>query len=56
MESVLEKIKQFTHDQYANDNRLNARMQIYRFGENETDFHHWIFDKLDIEYTAREKK
>ena len=48
MESVLEKIKQFTHDQYANDNRLNARMQIYRFGENETDFHHWIFDKLDF--------
>ena len=48
MDPVLKIIKQFTHDQYSNENRLNARIQIYRFGENETDFHQWVFDKLDF--------
>jgi ubiquinone/menaquinone biosynthesis C-methylase UbiE len=48
MDPVLEKIKSFAHDQYSNENRLEARIQIYRYGEHETNFYQWIFNKLDF--------
>ena len=44
----MEKIKQFTYDQYSNDNRLKARIQLYKYCEYKTNFHRWIFDKLDF--------
>jgi ubiquinone/menaquinone biosynthesis C-methylase UbiE len=48
MDPVLEKIKQFSDDQYSSDNRLEARIQLYRFCEHKTNLHHWIFDNLDF--------
>ena len=48
MDPVLEKIKQFTHDQYSNENRLKARIQLYQFCEHKTNWHQWIFDNLDF--------
>jgi len=48
VDSVLEKIRQFTHDQYSDENRLEARIQIYRFCEYNTNWHQWVFDNLDF--------
>lgn len=48
MDSVLEKIKQFTHDQYSNENRLQARIQLYQYCEHKTNWHQWIIDNLDF--------
>ena len=48
MDSVLEKIKQFSHDQYSNENRINARVQLYDFCEYKNNWHQWVFDNLDF--------
>jgi SAM-dependent methyltransferase len=48
VDSILEEIKQFTHDQYSNEKRLEARIQLYKYCEHKTNFHQWIFDKLDF--------
>lgn len=48
MDSTLEKIKQFSNDQYSNENRLDARIQIYDFCERKNDWHEWVFDNLDF--------
>ena len=49
MDEVLEKINQFTHDQYSDEKRLEARIQLYGYCKHKTNFHQWIFDKLDFE-------
>ena len=48
MESVLNTIRQFTHDQFSNENRLKARMQLYQYCEHKTNWHQWVFDHLDF--------
>ena len=53
MDSTLGKIKQFSDDQYSNDNRLNARIQIYDFCENKTNWREWVFDNLDFSNVTR---
>jgi ubiquinone/menaquinone biosynthesis C-methylase UbiE len=53
MDSTLEKIKQFSNDQYSNENRLNARIQIYDFCENKNYWHEWVFDNLDFSNVTR---
>lgn len=53
MDSTLEKIKQFSNDQYSNENRLNARIQIYDFCEHKNYWQEWVFDNLDFSNVAR---
>lgn len=48
MDSILEKIKQFSNDQYSNENRLKARIQLYKFCEHKINWHRWVFDNLDF--------
>ena len=48
MDTVLEKIRQFSTDQYSNENRLNARIQLYQFCEHKNNWHQWIFNNLDF--------
>ena len=48
MDIMLEKIKQFSSDQYSNQNRLNARIQIYRYSQNKTGWREWLFSHLDF--------
>ena len=48
MDTTLGKIKQFSDDQYSNEKRLNARIQIYKFCEKKLNWREWIFDKLDF--------
>lgn len=48
MDLTLERIKQFSDDQYSNENRLKARIQIYDFCEKKINWHEWVFDKLDF--------
>ena len=45
---ILEKIKAFSDDQYGNDNRLNARFQIYDYCKKKSTLQEWIFDNLDF--------
>ena len=52
-DSTLDKIKQFSDDQYSNENRLNARIQIYDFCEKKINWHEWAFDHLDFKNVAR---
>ena len=47
-DATLEKIKQFSSDQYSNEHRLNARIQIYRYGENKVNLREWTFKHLDF--------
>jgi ubiquinone/menaquinone biosynthesis C-methylase UbiE len=48
MDATLEKIRQFSDDDYSNENRLNARIQIYEFCEKKLNWREWLFDKLDF--------
>lgn len=48
VDQLLDKVNRFSDDRYGNDNRLNARIQIYRYCENKTTLQEWIFDKLDF--------
>ena len=48
-DSVLEKIKRFSDDQFSNEERLNARVQLYRYTERNIDFHKWIFEHLNFQ-------
>lgn len=47
-ESILDQIEQFSDDRYGNENRLNARFQIYDYCENKTSLQEWIFEKMDF--------
>ena len=53
MDLTLEKIKQFSDDQYSNENRLNARIQIYDFCEKKINWREWVFDNLDFNNVVR---
>lgn len=53
VDSTLDKIRRFSDDQYSNENRLNARVQIYDFCEKKTNFHQWVFDNLDFDNVIR---
>ncbi|UCB43567.1 MAG: class I SAM-dependent methyltransferase [Dehalococcoidales bacterium] len=53
MDSTLERIRQFSTNQYSNENRLNARIQIYDFCERKNNWHEWVFDNLDFDNVAR---
>ncbi|HEY33345.1 MAG TPA: hypothetical protein G4O10_09630 [Dehalococcoidia bacterium] len=53
MDSTLKKIKQYSNDQYSNESRLNARIQIYDFCERKNDWQEWAFDNLDFSNVAR---
>ena len=48
MDTTLEKIRKFSDDQYSNENRLNARIQIYEHCEKKLNWREWVFDKLDF--------
>jgi ubiquinone/menaquinone biosynthesis C-methylase UbiE len=48
MDATLEKIHQFSDDQYSNENRLKARIQIYEFREKKLSWREWVFDNLDF--------
>ena len=48
MDSTLGKINQFSDDDYSTELRLNARIQIYQYGENKQSWREWVFDKLDF--------
>ena len=50
---TLEIIKQFSDDQYSNENRLNARIQIYDFCEKKINWREWVFDNLDFNNVER---
>lgn len=52
MDSTLETIRQFSNDQYSNENRLSARIQIYDFCEKKTNWQEWAFDNLDFSNVA----
>ena len=47
-DTTLEKIKQFSSDQYSNENRLAARIQLYRYAENKQNWRPWLFSHLDF--------
>ena len=47
-DNTLETIKQFSSDQYSNENRLNARIQIYRYGEKKVSIRKWTFEHFDF--------
>ena len=53
VDSTLEKIKQFSDDQFSNENRLKARIQIYEFCEQKINWHQWVFDRLNFSNVAR---
>jgi len=53
MDSTLKKIRRFSNDQYSNENRLNARIQIYDFCEKKTNWREWVFDNLDFSNVTR---
>ena len=53
MDTTLEEIRRFSDDQYSNENRLNARVQIYDFCEKKLNWREWVFDKLDFNNITR---
>ena len=48
MNDILEQINQFSDDQYSNQARLNARIQIYDYCEKDINWREWVFDHLDF--------
>jgi ubiquinone/menaquinone biosynthesis C-methylase UbiE len=46
MDDILEKIRCFSDDQYSNENRLKARIQIYEYCEIKLNWREWVFDRL----------
>ncbi len=48
MDTTLEKIRKFSDDQYSNDYRLSARIQIYDHCEKKLNWREWVFDRLDF--------
>jgi len=48
IDSTLEQIKQFSNDQYGNEKRLNARIQLYRFSRNKISWREWLFNQLEL--------
>ena len=53
VDKLLKKIKAFSSDQYSNENRLKARMQLYRFALNKESWRSWLFRKLDFHETTK---
>lgn len=53
MDVTLEKIRRFSNDQYSNENRLNARIQIYDYCEKKLNWREWVFDNLDFHNVNR---
>ena len=47
-DSILEKIKRFSDDQYGNENRFNARIRIYDFCEKKVYWPEFAFSNLDF--------
>ncbi len=52
-DTVLDRIKRFSDDQYSNENRLNARIQVYRYTENKELLQVFMFRHMD--FTGVEK-
>ncbi len=48
MDATLGKIREFSDDQYTNENRLKARIQIYEYSEKKLNWREWVFDRLDF--------
>jgi ubiquinone/menaquinone biosynthesis C-methylase UbiE len=52
VDAILERIRRFSDDQYSNENRLNARIQIYEYCEKKLNWREWVFSKLDFNYVT----
>ncbi|WP_340022434.1 class I SAM-dependent methyltransferase [Paenibacillus sp. FSL K6-1096] len=47
-DELLSQILKFSEDQYSNEHRLNARIQLYQYCEHKVDWHEWVFDHLRL--------
>lgn len=47
-DELFSHVQKFSEDQYSNENRLNARIQLYQYCEHKKDWHEWVFEHLGL--------
>ncbi|WP_339313417.1 class I SAM-dependent methyltransferase [Paenibacillus sp. FSL M7-0896] len=47
-DELFSHVQKFSEDQYSNEHRLNARIQLYQYCEHKKDWHEWVFEHLRL--------
>lgn len=47
-DELFSHVQKFSEDQYSNEHRLNARIQLYQYCEHKVDWHEWVFEHLGL--------